>query len=260
MASLPHDYVSGLAQDYDDKRRMAPEDFDRLIDLILQYGEPRLSVLEIGCGTGTHLVGLAECLPGVRFCGLDIASEMVRQAAPKLRSVAKGNCRLVQADGQSLPFKPESFDFVYFSQALHYFEDKEAVVAEVRRVCLPEGRVLVSTTSHPQLRCQIDLAFFPGIAKADTARIPPLPQVRRLFEDMSFELFSTVEFAATFKAANADALVGHVTRKPWSSYLPLGDEEFRRKLEVFRRRLRNAFGEGEIAYLVPQTLMFFRKA
>jgi ubiquinone/menaquinone biosynthesis C-methylase UbiE len=260
MAPLPHDYIRGLAEDYDGKRRMAPEDFDRLIDLILRYGNPKAGVLEIGCGTGTHLVGLAEHLTGVCFCGLDIASEMVRQAAPKLRSVAVGNCHLVQGDGQSLPFKPESFDFLYLSQSLHYFDDKEALVAEVWRVCLPGGRVLVATTSHPQLRCQVDLAFFPGISKADTARIPSLPQVRRLFEDMGFELFSTVEFAATFKATNADALVKHVTRKPWSSYLPLGDGEFRKKLEVFRRRLTRAFGEGEIAYLVPQTLMFFRKA
>ena len=99
----------------------------------------------------------------------------------------------------------------------------------------------------------------PGVLSRDLARLPSLEAIRRLFEGSGFALFASHEFAATFKAPSADALADWVARKPWSSYLFFSDKEFKRRLGVFRRNLRKAFGHGEIAYLVPQTLLFFRK-
>ncbi len=248
-----------LAEGYDEKRRMAPADSERLYRLILKHDDVKGRFLEIGCGTGFHLVPLAQRLPGVCCCGIEPSDAMLVQARAKARKKGITNCYLALADGHSLPFEKGTFDFVLLSQVVHFFTDKPRAAAEVRRVSSPEARLLVITTSHPQLRSQIDLSFFPALLRKEIARIPSIAEIRRLFEVHGYELYNAVEFATTFKARSADALAEWVGCKPWSSYMLLSNIEFERGLKGFRRRLKESFGSGEIAYLVPQTLLFFRK-
>ena len=251
--------IAQLAAGYDDKRRMDPAEFERLLEWISHYGKVTGQVLEVGCGTGFYLVPLAQRLPGAHYCGIDIADAMLTQASAKAKDKGLGNCLLAKADAHYLPFKEESFDFVLMSQVLHYFQNMPRVAAGVHRVSKQGARLLIITTSHPQLRSQVDLAFFPGISTRDVARLPSIVEIRRLFEEHGFKLFASVEFAATFRASSTDALVEWVARKPWSSYLLFSDKEFNRRLSAFRRNLKKTFGHGEITYLVPQTLLFFRK-
>jgi ubiquinone/menaquinone biosynthesis C-methylase UbiE len=184
---------------------------------------------------------------------------MLVQARDKVKEKAIANCSLALADGQLLPFKSGIFDFVIMSQVVHFFNDKSRAAREVYRVSRENARLLVITTSHPQLRAQVDLGFFPGMIKRETARIPSVPEIRHLFEGHGFELYNTIEFAATFRAPSVEALVEWVSSKPWSSYLLFDEGEFMRRLKGFKGNLENAFGNGEIAYLVPQTLLFFRR-
>jgi len=251
--------ISELATGYDNKRRMDPAEFERLLAWILHYGGVAGRILEIGCGTGFYLVPLARRLADTLCFGLDITDAMLNQARTKVKEESLGNCFLVKANAHYLPFQEVCFDFVLMSQVLHYFHDRHQVAADVCRVSQPGAKLLVITTSHPQLRSQVDLSFFPGVPARDVARVPSLPEIRCLFEEHGFALFASIEFASTFKAASADALVEWAARKPWSSYLLFDDKELHRRLKTFGRNLKRAFGCGEIVYLVPQTLLFFRK-
>lgn len=251
--------IGELAADYDDKRRMDPAELERLLDWILHYGKVTGRLLEIGCGTGFYLAPLARRLPEVHCCGIDITDAMLTQAKAKKKEKGLANYLLAKADAHHLPFKEDCFDFVLMSQVLHYFQDMPGVAADVHRVSKRSARLLVITTSHPQLRSQVDLAFFPGVPTRDVARLPSLEAIRHLFKEHGFELFASVEFAVTFRASSADALAEWAARKPWSSYLLFSDKEFNRRLSTFRKNLKKTFGHGEIIYLVPQTLLFFRK-
>jgi ubiquinone/menaquinone biosynthesis C-methylase UbiE len=251
--------IDKLAEAYDEKRRMDPADFDRLLGLIIKYGRIQGRALEIGCGTGFHLIPLAQRLPDVQFYGIEPAYAMLIQATEKLKKYGSANCLPALADGQSLPFESGVFDFVMMSQVLHFFSDRARAAEEVYRVSSNNARLLVITTSHRQLRAQVDLSLFPGMMKRETSRIPSISAIRRLFEGHSFELYKTNEFATTFSALSAEKLVEWVASRPWSSYLLFPEEEFTKRLEGFKRNLRNAFGLGEISYLVPQTLLFFRR-
>ena len=251
--------IAELAAGYDDKRRVEPSEFERLLDWICYYGRVAGRALEIGCGTGFYLVPLAQRLPEACLYGVDITDAMLTQAKVKAEKKGHSNCFLAKADAHYLPFKEGSFDFVLMSQVMHYFQDKCRVAADVHRVSKQGAHLLVITTSHPQLRSQVDLAFFPGISIRDVTRVPSLQEIRHLFEKHGFKLFATVEFALTFRASSADTLVEWVARKPWSSYLLFSDKEFNKRLRFFKRNLQRVFGHGEILYLVPQTLLFFRK-
>jgi ubiquinone/menaquinone biosynthesis C-methylase UbiE len=251
--------LNELALNYDDKRRMEPQDFERLINCIRHYGKVEGDVLEIGCGSGYYLAPLAQRLPKASFYGMDIADAMLASAKGKLNRQALTNCSLAKGNAHYLPFADNVFDFVLMSQVLHYFENLPLVIAEVHRVAKPKARVLVITSSHLQLKSHLDIALFPGLVKRDMARIPSIERIRHLFESGSFEIMAAVEFASTFRFSSVEALVERVAQKPWSSYQLFSEGEFMRRLMVFKRKLYERFGRGEIAYLFPQTLLFFQK-
>ena len=248
-----------LSEDYDEKRRMDPADFDRLLSLIIEHGQIQGRALEIGCGTGFLFIPLTQRLSNVLFCGIEPAEAMLVQAWRKVKKEGIANCFLALADGHALPFESGIFDFIMMSQVVHFFSDKPRAAEEVYRVSSSNARLLVITTSHPQLRAQVDLSFFPGMLRRETARIPSISAIRRLFEGHGFKLYKTSEFATTFSASSPEELAKWVTSRPWSSYLLFTEEEFAQRLKGFKRNLQNTFGPGEITYLVPQTLLFFRR-
>jgi len=259
MSNVQSVNLTELALHYEDKRRMEPQDFARLINYILHYGKVEGDVLEIGCGPGYYLVPLAQSLPEASFYGMDITDAMLASAKAKLNRQALTNCSLAKGNAHYLPFGDHAFDFVLMSQVIHYFESLPMVIDEVYRVAKPRARVLVITSSHLQMKGQLDIALFPGLVKRDTARIPPIGKIRHLFEGGSFEILATVEFASTFTFSSVEALVERVAQKPWSSYQLFSEGEFIRRLRMFERKLYERFGRGEIDYLFPQTLLFFQK-
>lgn len=81
-------------------------------------------VLELGCGTGRLLCRLAD---GNRSSvGLD-ASSMMADRAARNACGSRGECHVVQALAQSLPFAAEQFDTVVATFPAAYVLDSETV-------------------------------------------------------------------------------------------------------------------------------------
>ena len=252
--------LNELATDYDEKRRLEPQDLQKLLGYIQHYGKVIGDALEIGCGPGYYLVPLAKHLPSVKFYGLDITDAMLTSAKLKIHQQAASNCSLAKGDAHYLPFADHAFTFILMSQVLHHFSNPEMVAAEVRRATTKEARMLIITSSHLQLRSQLDLALFPGLVKKDISRFPSIEQIRCLFGDNGFKIIAAIEFAPTFRFPSITALIERIKLKPWSSYQLFLQEEFSRKFSTFRANLYKRFGGGEISYLVPQTLLFFQRS
>src|SRR5208337_3030422 len=97
-------------------------------------------LLDVGCGNGAYLTKFVGA-PGNRtVTGADLSFEMLLSA----RNRAGAKCRLLRADAARLPFKPESFDFIFASHVLQFVADVEGVVAEFAR-CMQAGGVLIAT-------------------------------------------------------------------------------------------------------------------
>jgi SAM-dependent methyltransferase len=101
-------------------------------------GEP---VLDAGCGTGRHLEHLAA--RGRRTIGVDPSSEMLARAATK---VAGGDLR--RGDLTRLPVADGEAANVVCCLVLEHVEDLSAAFAELARVIVPGGSLIVSTL-HP---------------------------------------------------------------------------------------------------------------
>lgn len=106
-------------------------------------------VLDVGCGTGRSLVGLAPRLPrSATVVGVDVFDDRVILGnGPRL---ARRNARRagvavepVRGDAGAAPFVPDSFDVVTACRVLHDLpaERHGDALGELRRVCRADGTV-----------------------------------------------------------------------------------------------------------------------
>ncbi|GAA2173868.1 class I SAM-dependent methyltransferase [Agrococcus versicolor] len=103
-------------------------------------------VLDAGCGSGPLAAELIA--RGAEVTGFDSSPAMIELARRRLGPAVP---LTVQDLSRPLPFEDEAFDDVVASLVLHYLEDWDAPLAEIRRVLKPGGR-LIASINHPFVR------------------------------------------------------------------------------------------------------------
>jgi len=101
--------------------------------------------LDIGCGAGKFvhvLEGLGYSAVGLEYDRTPLSIFLQRDPAAKV----------VQSDGQHLPFQSEAFDVVSAVQVQDYFQDRAAFFGDVWRVLRPGGLFLVTMTNRNSLK------------------------------------------------------------------------------------------------------------
>lgn len=151
-----------------DPYRSIAKHYDRIIEpfntglrkLGMKQFPPRegMLVLDVGCGTGTHLDLYRR--HGCLAIGLDRSPAMLGQAARKLKTLQP----IHQGDATRLPYRDGVFDLVVFCLVLHELPGpvRAAALGEASRVLEPDGRVLV-LEHHPGRRNSIKGWLFKGL-------------------------------------------------------------------------------------------------
>jgi len=114
---------------------------------------PQSRVLDICCGTGELTLELAKAAcPAGRVIGLDFCPAMLAAAKEKIaRSAYGARIELVAGNAAALPFDDNTFDAVTIGFALRNVDSISAVLAEMRRVAKPGGRVVSVELAKPGL-------------------------------------------------------------------------------------------------------------
>jgi SAM-dependent methyltransferase len=110
-----------------------------------RYFPEMASFLEIGCGTGFVLSGVAKAFPGTRLVGSEVFSAGLGFAAERVPSAT-----FVQMDARRMPYEDE-FDVVGAFDVIEHIAEDEAVLANVLRAVRPGGGVLLTVPQHPWL-------------------------------------------------------------------------------------------------------------
>ncbi|MGD9503832.1 MAG: methyltransferase domain-containing protein [Syntrophobacteraceae bacterium] len=103
---------------------------------------PGSRALNLGCGAAVDSFALAALHgPDIEIVGMDVVADIVGMA--KKEGTRLGGARLLWAcgDGEHLPFRGGSFDWVLMNGVLNLFPDKTAALRETRRVLKPSGRL-----------------------------------------------------------------------------------------------------------------------
>ena len=101
--------------------------------------------MEIGCGTGFVLSGVAEAFPEVRVSAseIDLAGlPFVRERVPR--------AEIFQMDARRIPFRDE-FDVIGAFDVIEHIEEDEEVLAQMYQACRPGGGVMITVPQHPWL-------------------------------------------------------------------------------------------------------------
>lgn len=117
--------------------------------VLAEAGDIRGRVLDVGCGTGEHVL-LAAGL-GLDSTGIDLASTALVIAENKARDRNR-SARFLRHDARALAALEESFDTVLDCGLFHIFtgDDRTAFVAGLRSVVAPGGRYLMLCCSDRQ--------------------------------------------------------------------------------------------------------------
>ena len=113
----------------------------------LRVGE---SVLDVACGTGVIARLAAEAVgPGGSVTAIDVAPEMI-DTARATPAPAGSNIEWQVGDATSLPFPEGAYAAVLCQMGLMFMPERDAAVAEMRRVAQEGGRVVINTPGHIQ--------------------------------------------------------------------------------------------------------------
>lgn len=95
-------------------------------------------VLDLGCGTGKLLNRLAGKFPDVKGIGLDLSSEMLKQA----RKNNQFHPRLIFIQGNSadLPCANNQFDAIFNTISFLHYPEPKLVLREISRILKPQGK------------------------------------------------------------------------------------------------------------------------
>jgi SAM-dependent methyltransferase len=115
--------------------------------------EPGARLLEVGCGVGAVLAVLGQEFPGVRLVGVDIEPRQLEFARGHLER-AGVEATLLEADALALPFRDESFDYVWMMWLLEHIADPPAVLREARRVLVSGGGITAIEVDYSTCRAE----------------------------------------------------------------------------------------------------------
>lgn len=221
------------------------------------------TALDVGCGSGFPLIELAERLGrGAHVHGVDPWSGALALAARKIERRGVSNTTLHEGSAASMPFGDGTFDLIVSNLGVNNFDDREAVVAECRRVSR-EGAVLALTTNlqgHMQEFYDVFARVLAGNAEGlrrleeHVAHRATVAGVRALLEDGGFAVTRVVEREGTMRFASGSALLHHHFIKlgflgGWKSVVPEGRAEtFRRLAEALDEGARE---RGELRLRIP---------
>ena len=143
-------YFEKLASNYDAAAFLQLEIAKRMGERLDYIKHQPKVVLDAGCGTGFITKDLLKRYPKSQVIALDIALNMTRKTKALGGWLRKP--KLICADAEAMPLKPESVDLVVSNLMIQRSNDLNKMFADFHSVLAPNGLLLFSTFGPDTLK------------------------------------------------------------------------------------------------------------
>ncbi len=111
-------------------------------------------VLELGCGTGTNTLAMAQIFPQAEFVGIDYSAKQIQDAQETLDGIGLTNVRFIQADIGNIGEDLGQFDYIITHGIYSWVPDqvKEAILRISNQNLKPHGLAYISYNVLPGWR------------------------------------------------------------------------------------------------------------
>ena len=172
-----------------------------LVELLVVEGDLRgTRVLDVGCGTGTLAVALAEQY-ACKVWGVDASPEMLDVARTKVPPGV--GVKLGRAE--DLPFKDGWFERAVATLAVHLW-DRPRAFAEIARVLAPDGRFVLASFDPAHFTSYYLNTYFPSILAIDSERFAPANVLARELSEAGFSDTRSTSLTHDFSLSREEAL------------------------------------------------------
>jgi ubiquinone/menaquinone biosynthesis C-methylase UbiE len=142
---------------------------------------PNDTVLDVACGPGLVVCAFAQVVR--HATGIDLTPAMIERARTLQKEKGLANVTWQVGDVLPLPYPHASFSIVTSRFAFHHFPDPWAVLAEMKRVCTPNGKVVViDVMASPDPQKAAAYNRMEKLRDPSHARGLPLTELETLFQ------------------------------------------------------------------------------
>lgn len=122
---------------------------NRLLELIPEDFRPE-RILDLGCGTGKHLIKLAERFPDANIIGVDASKEMLNKASSKVKSF--DHIELTHTPVNTFLNNSQHFDLIICSYSLSMFGDDHNYLELIHDSLTQNGFVAIVDFDYTPLK------------------------------------------------------------------------------------------------------------